>query len=92
MGRLGVKNDGATYGAPFIKPKCEVMWMANEAAVIGLKYEAKITADWLRKCVEDDKVADLCYKCPFDDGVHNCMDHLHNKAADLLDKLAAAAK
>lgn len=68
------------------------MLLANNEAVIRLKHEAAVTARWLRRCVEDDKVADYCGKCPFDDGAQNCMDSLHNEAADLLDKLAAAAK
>lgn len=51
------------------------------------KYQATVVIDWLRKCSEDEKVADFCHKCPFDDGEHNCMDHLHNTAADLLEKL-----
>ena len=66
--------------------------MPDREEVMRLKYEAAITADWLRKCVEDDKVADYCRKCPFDNGSNNCMDYLHTTAADLLGKLAARAK
>ena len=66
--------------------------MPDREEVLRLKYEAAVTADWLRKCVEDDKVADYCHKCPFDNGSNNCMDYLHTTAADLLSKLAALAK
>lgn len=66
--------------------------MPDREEVLRLKYEAAVTADWLRKCVEDDKVADYCHKCPFDNGINNCMDYLHTTAADLLCKLAAVAK
>ena len=52
------------------------------------KYQAAIVVNWLRLCSEDDKVTNACHKCPFDDGIHNCMDYLHSTAADLLVKLA----
>ena len=63
--------------------------MAKNDAAIRAKYEARVVAQQLRKCSEDDKVADYCRYCQHDDGVHNCMDHLHITAADLLEKLAA---
>lgn len=52
------------------------------------KYQAAIVVNWLRHCSEDPAVPDRCGKCPFDDGVHNCMDYLHTTAADLLVKLS----
>ena len=51
------------------------------------KYQAAIVVDWLRHCTEDPNVKNRCDRCPFDDGIHNCIDHLHNTAADLLVKL-----
>lgn len=51
------------------------------------KYQEAIVVNWLRRCTEDTSVKDRCGSCPFDDGIHNCMDHLHSTAADLLVKL-----
>lgn len=56
------------------------------------KYDAAIVVRWLRQCSEDPLVADRCHSCPFDDGVHNCMDYLHTTAADLLEKIAGLRK
>lgn len=56
------------------------------------KYQAAIVVSWLRKCLDDPTVADHCHKCPFDDGIHNCIDYLHTTAADLLEKLAGLRK
>lgn len=66
--------------------------MEGDGAVIELKYRAKITAQWLRKCLQDGMAADECSSCPFDGGELSCMDLLHLTAADLLDKLAAEVK
>ena len=52
------------------------------------KYKATIVVKYLRCCLEDPAVPDRCKSCPFDDGVHNCIDYLHTTAADLLEKLA----
>jgi len=52
------------------------------------KYQAAIVVNWLRTCSEDPAAPDRCGKCPFDDGIHNCMDYLHTTAADLLVKIS----
>lgn len=48
-------------------------------------------ARWLRRCVEDPRVADQCYGCPFArhamlDPNKNCMDELHYAAAELIEQ------
>ncbi len=63
----------------------EVIYVAVDQ---NTKYEAAIVVNWLRRCTEDNTKACNCHKCPFDDGVHNCIDYLHSTAADLLKKLA----
>lgn len=52
------------------------------------KYQAAIVVNWLRQCTENPLIKCRCEKCPFDDGVHNCIDQLHSAAADLLVKLS----
>lgn len=56
------------------------------------KYDAAITVNWLRKCSETTGTLRSCDGCPFDDGIANCMDRLHAKAADLLEQLAGLTK
>lgn len=56
------------------------------------KHQAAIIIRALRGCLDDVKVVDYCHKCPFDDGIHNCIDYLHITAADLLEKLAGLRK
>lgn len=51
----------------------------------------KTIARWLRRCVEDPRVADQCHSCPFGlyasmDEDRNCMDELHYAAAELIER------
>ena len=52
------------------------------------RYDAAVVINWLRRCQEDEQVANMCYKCPFSG--KRCISHLQGLAADLLEKFVAA--
>lgn len=50
------------------------------------RYEATVIVGWLRRCQEDEEVANYCYKCPY--AGRRCISNIQGQSADLIEKFA----